>query len=183
MAYPPVVIVDKKDRVVGLASLAEAWEKKLLHRLVFIIVENSQGQILLHKRAPNMQLYAGRWDTTGGHVDVTPDYEESARIEVREEVGIRDLDLEEVGRTYSEDPYDNGAVAHRFIRIFRAYYDGQPGELGNDEAVATKWFTKAEIAKLVREHPELVAEGLYRCLPYILDTDENHLDQTTSQTN
>ncbi|HJQ08370.1 MAG TPA: NUDIX domain-containing protein [Candidatus Saccharimonadales bacterium] len=168
MAYPPVVIVNEQDQVVGSAALGEAWKKGLIHRIALVIVEDSQGRILLHKRAPTMQLYAGRWDTVGGHVDVTPDYLQTAKLELEEEVGIIDVTLREVARIFSDDPYDNGVRARRFITIYHAYSDKTPTHMGKDEVVAVRWFTKDEVAAMVRDCPERIAEGLYRCLPYIL---------------
>lgn len=180
MVYPPVVVVDEHDDVIGAASLAEAWKKGLIHRIVFVIVQDNQGRILLHKRAPTMQLYAGRWDTAGGHVDVTPSYLETAKLELHEEVGIENVELTEAGALYTEDAYDNGVQAKRFIKIYRTHFDGEPGALGEDEVTMTRWFTKEEIGRLVSESPNLIAEGLYRCLPYILETYEDNRNQATS---
>ncbi|HSX32398.1 MAG TPA: NUDIX domain-containing protein [Candidatus Saccharimonadales bacterium] len=168
MKYPPVIVVNKDDEVIGAAPLADAWAKKLIHRIVMVIVEDYEGRILLHKRSPDMQLFPGRWDIAGGHVDVTPAYIKSARLELWEEVGIRDVPLTEVAHIYTEDPYDNGVRARRFIKIFKTQYDGQAIRLGIDEATETGWFTKGEITRLYEEHPELVSECLYRSWPYIL---------------
>ena len=167
-SYPPVVVVNDQDEIVGSALLADAWDAGLVHRIVIVVVEDYDGRILLHKRTPQMMLFPGRWDTAGGHVDVTPAYKKSARLELWEEVGIRDLPLTEIAYIYTEDPYGNGVCAKRFIKIFKAQYDGQAIMHGADEATETGWFTREEIAKLYDEHPELVAECLYRSLPYIL---------------
>lgn len=168
MGYPPVVIVDEHDKVVGAAPLSEAWDKGLIHRTVFVIVENDEGEVLLHRRAPGMVLFPGCWDIAGGHVDVTPDYMESAKLELHEEVGINGIGLAQLDRVYTEEPYDNGIRAKRFVTIFRCRTD-EPGRLGEDEAVEVRWFTKQEIAVLAAEKPELMAEGLRRCLPYITE--------------
>lgn len=168
MAYPPVVVVNSDDKVVGWSPLSEAWEKELVHRIVYVIVEDSQGRILLHQRAQSMQLYPGRWDTVGGHVDVTPDYEESARIELREEGGVEDEPLEEIAYFYSDLPYSNGTRAKRFIKIFRVRYDGDVGHLDDEEVAATRWYTKEELAQFKKDSPEQIAIGLEICLPYIL---------------
>jgi 8-oxo-dGTP pyrophosphatase MutT (NUDIX family) len=167
MTYPPVVIVDEKDKVVGSALLQQAWDGGLIHRIVFVIVEDSSGKILLHKRAPDMKLFAGRWDTAGGHVDVTPDYEQSARLELEEEVGLQDVELTKIAHLYCDEPYDNGVRAKRFITIYHCYSD-ELGTPGDGEATELRRFTKAEIAQLAADHPKQVAEGLHRCLPYIL---------------
>ena len=168
--YPPVVIVNSEDEITGSAALADAWQKGLTHRIVMVVVEDYEGRILLHKRAPTQKLFPGRWDIAGGHVDVTPAYIKSARLELWEEVGIRDVPLKQVAYIYTEDPYDNGVRAKRFIKIYWTQYDGQAITPGADEVTETGWFTREEIAKLYDEHPELVSECLYRSLPYILNT-------------
>ena len=179
MTYPPVVIVDAKDRVVGWAPLTEAWNKGLIHRLVYVIVEDSQGRVLLHKRPASMRLYPGCWDTVAGHVDVTPDYEESAKIELREEGGIKDAVLEEVDYFYSERPYPD-IKPKRFIKIFRVRHDGPTGEVDDQEVTASCWFTSQDLEELSR-HPETIAMGLDICLPYIMGRYEDYGHQAAGQ--
>ena len=181
MSYPPVVIVNREDKVIGWAPTAEAWASGLIHRIVCVVVRDSQGRILLQKRAPNMKISPGRWDAVSGHVDVTPDYEESARLELQEELGIEDVVLEVVDYFYCDEPYDNGVAARRFIKIFVAYDDKGPGTLGEDEVTEARWFTLAELESLRADHPELIAESLWRCLPVILEGYEDHRHQTTGQ--
>src|SRR5262245_24797700 len=113
------------------------------------MVENSRGQLLLHKRAPGMRLYPSCWDVSaGGHVDVTPDYLETAKIELFEEVGIKDVPLAEIGYGYYEDVYPGGMPAKRFIKFYSATYDGEPGALAADEVVEVRWCTRVEAARL-----------------------------------
>lgn len=181
MAYPPVVVVDQDDAIIGSAMLADAWAQGLIHRIVMVIVEDGQGRVLLHKRAATMSLYADRWDTVGGHVDVSPDYKKSAMIELEEEAGITEAVLHDVAHLYCEDSYDNGVSAKRFIQIYRTTYTGEAGSTHADEVADSRWFTRAEVAELA-SRPEEIAECLHRCLPYILEEYEDHQHQTASQT-
>lgn len=181
VTYPPVVIVNRQDKVIGWAPTAEAWASGLIHRITCVVVEDGRGRILLQKRAPGMKISPGCWDVVSGHVDVTPDYEESARVELQEEVGIEDVALEEADYFYCQEPYDNGVPAKRFTKVFIARDDGGPGELGKDEVIEARWFTRQEIEALKDEHPELVAESLWRCLPVILEGYEDHRHQAAGQ--
>lgn len=181
MTYPPVVIVDAKDRVVDWAPLGDAWAKGLIHRLVYVIVEDGQGRVMLHKRAPGMLLYPGCWDTIAGHVDVTPDYEESARIELREEGGIDDAELEEVAYFYSEAPYHDGKYPKRFIKIYRTVCGAQTARPEDHEVSETRWFTKKDLLELKNSAPEKFAFGLELCLPYIIDGYEDYQHQAAGQ--
>lgn len=181
MAHPPVVVVNSNDKVVDWAPLPQAWENGLIHRLVYVIVQDDKGRVMLHQRAPGMLLYPGRWDTVAGHVDVTPDYEESARIELREEGGIEDADLEEVAYFYSDRPYHSDIFPKRFIKIYRTKYTDKTLKPSDDEVAVTRWFTARELAELKKSHPDQIAMGLELCLPYIIDGYEDHQHQAAGQ--
>lgn len=182
MGYPPAVIVDQNDKVVDWKPLPEAWDKGLIHRLVYVIVQDAQGRLLLHQRSDKMVLDPLRWDTVAGHVDVTPDYEESARIELREEAGIHDADLEEIAYFYADSPYHDGKNRRRFIKIYKVAHEGGTSQPNDDEVAATRWFTKEELAQLVSAEPSKISLGLEICLPYIMDGYEDHGHQAAGQT-
>lgn len=170
MAYPPVVIVDANDRPVGEAPLAEAREKGLVYRLVFIIAERADGRYLLQKRSSHMHLFPGCWDTAaGGHVDDGNSYEEAAILEAAEELGLSDVKLTELAYFYSDKPVWGGLPAKRFVKIYKMRLDETPTQFAEHEVSEVRWFTGQEIDRLVAEHPERVAEGLLwahtkRCL-------------------
>lgn len=160
MAYPPVVIVNEKDEVIGESQLSEARTKGLIYRVVMIVVKDSADRVLLQKRGPDMQIYPNCWDiSAGGHVDDGHDYDEAARMEVEEEIGVADLRLTEKAHFYSEEPVW-GIPARRFAKIYTATLDGSLHTRAEDEVAELRWFTKAALEKLFAEHPELVAEGL-----------------------
>ncbi len=83
-------IVNDEDRVIGQASRQEVHGNPiLLHRVVHVLVFNSQGQLFLQKRADDRVVQPGKWDTSmGGHVDAGEIPEEAARRELSEELGI-----------------------------------------------------------------------------------------------
>ena len=161
MSHPPVVIVNEQDNAVGEAMLADARARGLIYRVVFVVAQNSAGQFLLQKRAAGMQLFPNCWDTTAsGHVDGGRSYEEAARLELEEEVGIHGVPLSEIAHFYTEEPLLNGLRTRRYAKIFRFSWQETPQNIGRDEVSEVRWFTKHEIAELLRTHPEQAAEGL-----------------------
>lgn len=61
----------------------------LVHRAVHVLVISSSGHLLLQKRSLTKDVQPGRWDTSvGGHVGFGQSYEEAARRETQEEIGI-----------------------------------------------------------------------------------------------
>ncbi len=83
-------IVDDDDRVIGRASRQEVHgNPALLHRVVHVLVFDSQGRLFLQKRADDRIVQPGKWDTSmGGHVDAGENPEEAAQRELSEELGI-----------------------------------------------------------------------------------------------
>ena len=153
MACPPVVIVDKDDNPVGLAMLKDAEANGLYYRVIAVAVLDKSGRILLQKRSDNMQIDPGKWDiSAGGHVDEGKTYETSAIMELKEELGIVNIEPREYGKEFLGDC---------FLMLFTAIV---PGDIrldpGANEVSDIKWFTHEGFEALLSEHPEQCAEFL-----------------------
>ena len=81
--------VDEKDNVLGFITRKEAHRnREIIHRSVYVLVRNIQGQLLFQKRSPNKDTYPGHWALgVAGHVTYGQTYEEAAVREVQEELG------------------------------------------------------------------------------------------------
>jgi 8-oxo-dGTP pyrophosphatase MutT (NUDIX family) len=161
MTYPPVVVVDEKDQVVGHEMLADAQARGLIYRLVFIIAEDDAGRILLQKRAPTMNTYPNCWDVAAaGHVDGGRSYLRAAELELEEELGISGLPLSEVGYFYFDEPRWGGKPAKRFVKIYKVHFNDLPEKLEAGEVSEVRWFTKGQVKDLQTNHPDQTSEGL-----------------------
>jgi isopentenyldiphosphate isomerase len=61
----------------------------LIHRSVHVLVLDPRGRLLLQKRSLRKDTQPGKWDTSvGGHVGFGQSYEEAARREAAEELGL-----------------------------------------------------------------------------------------------
>lgn len=160
MGYPPVVVVDEHDNEIGLAMLAEVWEKGLKHRTVRVMVEDEKGMILIQRRSLDMKIYPGFWDNSAaGHVDKGMTYLDAARQEVTEELGIADPELEEIGYFYASNEYA-GYKMNNFSRVYRLRVHHQPIMFEPEEVREVKWVTSDELCQLVAQHPDRVGFGL-----------------------
>lgn len=165
MIYPPVDIVDEHDNVIGAAMVAEVWSKGYRHRGVCIVAEDSVGRILIQKRASSMLLYPDCWDiSAAGHVDTGMTYDEAAFVEVAEELGVQNANLELIGNYYIETRPD-GRNSRRFVNVYRVRMGDTPLTLGKSEVSEVKWVTPAELRELVTNHPDQVAETLQLFYP------------------
>jgi isopentenyl-diphosphate Delta-isomerase len=59
-----VVLVNKKDEMIGRMEKLEAHQKGVLHRAFSIILCNNKGELLIHQRALNKYHSAGLWTNT-----------------------------------------------------------------------------------------------------------------------
>lgn len=83
--------VTEEDAVLGPVprSLCHA-DRNVIHRSVHVLVVSPDGRILLQKRSMRKDTQPGKWDTSvGGHVGYGQSYEEAARREAEEELGLR----------------------------------------------------------------------------------------------
>jgi len=89
-----VLIVDKENNEAGSASRHEMRAKGLPHRATYILVFNSKDELFIQKRTMIKDIYPGYFDIAAGGVVLAGEtYDESARREVAEELGIRDAKL------------------------------------------------------------------------------------------
>jgi 16S rRNA (adenine1518-N6/adenine1519-N6)-dimethyltransferase len=156
-----IQIVDEHDKPTGSASADEAQEKGLLHRIVRIMVEDADGRILLQKRGPSMETFPNCWDhSAAGHVDAGETYGQAAKRELAEEVGIKNVKLERVA-----DYHTMGSFGWRKLKRFNRLYKVRVAsdvklKLQASELCDARWFTGAEVKKLMVEHPDDVTDGL-----------------------
>ncbi|MCW4020739.1 MAG: NUDIX domain-containing protein, partial [Candidatus Bathyarchaeota archaeon] len=83
-------VVDEDDNVVGRATREECHSGSgLIHRSVYIFVLNEKDEVFLQRRSMSKDLYTGYYTGSAtGHVDYGEDYDEAARRELKEELGI-----------------------------------------------------------------------------------------------
>ena len=116
-----VAIVDEQNNVIGSTPRREMRAHRMLHRSTYILVFNSQGQIYVQKRTMTKDVFPGYFDpATGGVVLAGESYEVSARRELEEEMGIRDVPLTQLFDFYFAD--ERSRV---WGRAFSCTYDGK----------------------------------------------------------
>lgn len=83
-------LVDASDQVIGKATRREVHQNKnLIHRSVAIAVFNSNKKLFLQRRSITKDTDALLWTIScSGHVNIGENYEESAKRELLEELGI-----------------------------------------------------------------------------------------------
>ncbi len=136
-------VVDENNNVVGKATRGEVHTKGLWHRAIHVLILNSKKEILLQKRSMTKELYKGYWIDTAGHVDSGESYEETAKREMKEEIGI-DTELEHLFDCTKYTGNDN-----EFIRVFLGHHDG-PFEINKNEMDFVKFFPIKKIFEMIK---------------------------------
>jgi len=167
MTEEQLVIVDENDNPIGQAPKSEVTEKNILHRGTDILVFNSKGELYVHQRTFNKLLYPGRYDIcAGGGVIPGETYEENAKRELEEELGIKDTPLEFLFKFKLSDP-DNPA----FASVFRCVYDG-PIRIEKNEIIHGKFMSLEEIKKSMQKE-KYTLEAIEVFKKYLEEYHEN----------
>jgi 8-oxo-dGTP diphosphatase len=113
------------------------------------LIENTQGQFLLTRRALTKKWAAGAWEIPGGGVDAGESTETAMLREAREETG---LDLSDCSRqrilTYRNDEPETGD--NYFCDIYLCHADFQPSDvkIQESEVLDFRMASPEEIQKL-----------------------------------
>ncbi|MBL7851412.1 MAG: isopentenyl-diphosphate Delta-isomerase [Cyclobacteriaceae bacterium] len=148
-----VVLVDDNDRAIGTMEKLEAHRKGLLHRAFSVLVYNSNGDILVQRRADSKYHSAGLWtNTCCSHPRPNESMVDACARRLREEMSIEAEPRFLYKFTYRVELGD-GLVEHEVDHVFRATFDGQP-RANPDEVQDWKFIPVADLLKDVAASPE-----------------------------
>ncbi|GIJ73605.1 NUDIX hydrolase [Virgisporangium ochraceum] len=85
-------IVDEHDTVIGQAPRKRVYAERLRHRAAFVLVRDAEGRVFVHRRSDRKLVFPSHYDMfVGGVVGTGETYDEAARREAAEELGVPDL--------------------------------------------------------------------------------------------
>lgn len=147
-------MVDERDETVDEAPRSRVHEEALRHRAVHVLLADGDGRVFLQKRSSEKRTYPNRWTSSAsGHVPVEDTLRETARREVREELGVEPPELAYVGWLYVED-LDAGE--REFTHAFAGRHDGA-FEPDGDEVARVDAFEPHEVDERLRVAPDAFA--------------------------
>ena len=126
MKNDQVILVNENNFQRGIMEKMEAHKKGELHRAFSIFIFNSQGELLLQKRALTKYHSGGLWtNTCCGHPQPEINLEECAHKRLNEEMGL-DCILEYAFNFIYKAELDNELFENELDHVFVGYYDGIP---------------------------------------------------------
>lgn len=148
-----IEIVDADDQVIGSATMTEAHEQKLIHRIVRVLVCNSRHQILLQRRSEHIRIMPGRWDhSVGGHVDAGESYDAAAYRETEEELGLTGVTLQLVDHYYAEENI-GPRIVYRYNQLYYCKTDNSI-RYDTEEISEIKWVDMQKLHDWMAREPE-----------------------------
>lgn len=150
-------VVNSGDKIIGVASKDDVYDKLLTHRIVHVIVFNSKKELALQLRSDRKKSYPGYWDiSASGHVISGETYKEAAERELKEELGIK-TKLEFLYKfNFNAVVFWNGRSIKKFITVFKTRYEG-PFRIKSEEVKRVKFFSLKDIENMIKE--------ARRCIP------------------
>lgn len=154
-------VVDENDQPIGGATRKELKRTGLRYRIVRISVEDSDGNVVVQKRVASKDTYPNCWDNSAaGHVDEGEEYIDAAKRELFEEIGLRNVQLEEIAYYYAETVAPTGHILNRFTKLYKTIVDHDTDFVAQPEEVSEiTWMSKSDIAALVSDGTH-VTDGL-----------------------
>jgi len=149
-----VVLVDTADNEVGTAPKLQAHRTGDLHRAISVFVFDSEGRMLLQRRAEGKYHSGGLWSNTCcSHPRPGEPAATAARRRLREEMGL-DCELEPVFTFVYRADLDGGLTEHELDHVFVGTTDDSP-EPDPDEVGGWRWVEPVEIAREMDSDPAL----------------------------
>src|SRR5947208_11129889 len=112
-------IVDKNDRILRYASRSEVHGNNLRHRAVHILIFNQVGDLYLQQRWRWKDRHPLKWDSSAaGHVTAGESYDDTARRELKEELGVL-VALQKIAKLPASQKTDQ-----EFVWLYRGVASG-----------------------------------------------------------
>jgi isopentenyl-diphosphate Delta-isomerase len=153
MREEEVILVDEDDREIGTAPKLQAHVDGALHRAFSVFVFNSEGEVLLQRRANDKYHSGGLWtNTCCSHPRPGEATADAARRRLEEEMGLT-LPLQRVFSFTYRSRFEDGLWEHELDHVFIGYTDRDPVP-DRSEVGAWRWVRVEEVAAEMAAHPE-----------------------------
>jgi len=159
-----VVLVDQADVEIGTTNKTEAHDKGLFHRAVSVFLFDSQGRLLIQKRAATKHTFAGLWaNSSCTHPRPGESSVEAGRRSLRNELGL-DAELIDIATfDYRATDETTGLTEAELDHVLIGIADQEP-EPSPDEVADHEWITIASLRDRMRDDPRAFTPWLMPAL-------------------
>lgn len=152
-----VVLVSKKDEILGVMDKMQAHENGILHRAFSVFLFNDKGEMLLQKRAAGKYHSPNQWtNAVCSHPRMGETYMEAAQRRLKEELGIETPITYRFNFLYKADVGQN-LWEHELDHVFTGNFEGE-FKLNEDEVSEVRYISIDELDKEMSANPENFTE-------------------------
>lgn len=155
------IIVDVNDEVVGVRLKSEMLHPQDIYRVSAVWVVNSLGQFLVARRSLADSSEAGKWGpSVAGTIEQGEGYEDNARKELGEEIGLIDAGLVKGPKAFVD------GRRRYFVQWFFTRSDLRREDfiLQPEEVAAVKWMRADDLAEDFAQYPRDYIAGFEQSL-------------------
>jgi isopentenyldiphosphate isomerase len=147
-----VDVLNEENEVIDTLPRNVVNERNLRHNCVYVIVLNKRGEWLVTKRTAAKKVYPSLYEIArGGTCASGESFEDCARRELEEEVGVRvgkgGAKLEFLFDFDFKDDFINERV-----RVFKTVFDGKP-KLQKEEVAESFFVSEEKLREMARARP------------------------------
>lgn len=163
-----VILVDQNDNEIGVMEKMEAHRKGLLHRAFSVFVFNSDGEMLIQKRADSKYHSPNLWtNTCCSHPRKDESLDSAAGRRLMEEMGMCCV-LEHVHHFIYKTELDQGMIEHELDHVFFGVSDKTP-ILNSDEVSEYRYVSVPNLLNEVENNPESFTIWFRLLIPIIIE--------------
>ncbi len=149
-----VILVDIKDNQVGTKEKIQAHRDADLHRAFSVLLYNSQGEMLIHKRALDKYHCGGLWtNACCSHPYPNEDILDSANRRLFEELGYKNIPLQKKLEYIYKVEFKNSLTEHEYLHVFVGITDKKPPLIDPNEIAEYKWVSLNELKADINRNP------------------------------
>ncbi len=159
-------VVNDEDEVIGRDLKSNKSEKRFLSRNVAVYLQTKEGHFVMVQRAAHKKIEPLKFDLSAcGHVQSGETYDQAARRELLEEVGVH-APLQLIGKRRTSIPIDDGEPLEFLTSIYHGVHNG-PFTI-NEESADLRMMTFVELQEALIETPDMF------CGPFLEDFAMTH---------
>lgn len=158
-----VDVVDLEDRVIGVRPRAELADAGLSYRVVHVLLEDGEGNLLLQRPAVSRARAFRYGSSVAGHVRSGESYHAAAHREYFEELGVAPLRLHDLGRAWLDE-----AGRRKFIGVFVGT-ESRPLAPDPSEVQSVAPVPIAKVRRILRDEPDAFSPTFARVFRHVTD--------------
>lgn len=150
-----VILVDESDTQIGTKEKIAAHKDADLHRAFSVLVYNSKGEMLIHRRALSKYHAGGLWTNACCSHPMPPEsVEQAVHRRMREELGYQKLSYDKLCEYIYKVSFDNGLTEHEYLHVYKTVTDQDPPDIDPKEIAEWTWVPVASLRNQIVQHPE-----------------------------